>query len=49
MNNKEIKYEAPEIEIVEVVLENGIAYTLIHDGGFELAGDLWEGDDLGTY
>ncbi len=48
MNNKENKYEAPEIEIVEMVLENGIAYTIVHDGGFEIEG-LEEGGDLGTY
>ncbi len=47
MNNKEIKYEAPEIEIVEVVLENGIAYTIVHDT-FEFE-DLEEGGDLGTF
>ncbi len=41
-------YEAPELEIVEVVLENGIAYTLTHGGGFELE-DLEEGEDLGTF
>ncbi len=47
MNNKENKYEAPEIEIVEMVLENGIAFTIRHDGGFEIE-DLEEGGDLGT-
>ncbi len=47
MNNKENKYEAPELEIVEVVLENGIAYTLTK-GGAEI--DLpEEGDGWGTY
>ncbi len=48
MNNKEIKYEAPELEIVEMVLEEGIAYTIRHNGGFELE-DLEEGGDLGTF
>ncbi len=47
MNNKKIMYEAPEIEIVEMVLENGIAFTLVHDT-FEFE-DLEEGGDLGTY
>ncbi len=48
MNNKQINYEAPELEIVEMVLENGIAYTITHDGDFEFE-DLEEGGDLGTY
>ena len=47
MNNKKIMYEAPEIEIVEMVLENGIAFTLVHDT-FEFE-DLEEGGDLGTF
>ncbi len=48
MNNKENKYEAPEIEIVEMVLENGIAFTIVHDGEFEME-ELQDGGDLGTY
>ncbi len=48
MNNKQINYEAPELEIVEMVLEQGIAFTIVHDGGFEFE-DLEEGGDLGTY
>ncbi len=47
MNNKKIMYEAPEIEIVEMVLENGIAYTITHNT-FEIE-DLEEGGDLGTF
>ncbi len=47
MNNKKIMYEAPELEIIEMVLEQGIAYTITHDT-FEFE-DLEEGGDLGTY
>ncbi len=47
MNNKQINYEAPELEIVEVVLENGIAYTLTHDS-FEIE-ELEEGEDFGVF
>ena len=40
-------YEAPNLEIIEMVLENGIAFTINHDS-YDVE-DLEEGEDLGTY
>ncbi len=47
--NKELlfDYEAPDIEIIEMVLENGIAYTVTHDGS-ELT-EFEEGDGWGVF
>ncbi len=47
--NKELllDYEAPDVEIIEIVLENGIAYTL-SKGGSEVELPE-EGEGWGTY
>ena len=46
--SKKLFYQVPDIETIDMVLENGIAYTIRTDDGSSIDG-LEEGEDFGMF
>lgn len=46
--SKKLIYQVPGIEIIDMVLENGIAYTIQTDDGSSIDG-LEDGEDFGMF